>query len=112
MTAACIRPAHGEVVLVCGPLLQGSAQPDWMDPANIVATIDERETTDSDEMTLVAVLRAVAPTGPSQIVELITSFIPAPGIDVMRGKGLLVWATEDESGVVRTYVSKPAEPDG
>ncbi len=30
-----------------------------------------------------------------EIVELVTTFIPAPGIDVMRSKGLSVWSTED-----------------
>ncbi|MHC4784409.1 MAG: DUF1858 domain-containing protein [Planctomycetota bacterium] len=111
-----LRSAVGQQPYQCDPTDEAdpylTARPDWFDPANIVATIDERETTDSDEMTLVAVLRAVAPTEPSQIVELITTFIPAPGIDVMRGKGLLVWAKEDKTGVVRTYASKPAEPEG
>jgi hypothetical protein len=108
-----LRRAVGQQPYQCEPTDEAAsyltAQPDWMDPANIVATIDEREATDADEMTLVTVLRAVAPSEPGQIVELITTFIPAPGIDLMKGKGLLVWSTEDETGVVRTYVSKPAE---
>jgi hypothetical protein len=110
-----LRSAAGQPPYQCDtadePEQYLTAKPDWFIPANIIATIDERETRDSDKMTLVAVLQAIAPTQPGQIVELITTFIPAPGIDIMRAKGLLVWAREDEMDVIRTAVSKAARPD-
>ncbi len=84
-----------------------AAQPDWFDPTRIVATIDERAEQNADEMTLAAVLRAISQGEPRQIVELITTFIPAPGIDLMRAKGLLIWVNDEGTGIVRTYACKP-----
>jgi hypothetical protein len=42
-----------------------------------------------------------------QVLELITTFLPAPGIDIMKAKGFRVWPVEEESGLIRTYFSKP-----
>ena len=44
-----------------------------------------------------------------EIVELVNDFLPAPGIDIMRTKGLLVWSVPEEQGPVRTYVSEPGD---
>jgi len=85
-----------------------SSQPDWFDRAKIVASIDERDAGDPDKMAVVTVLQTAARMEPTEIVELITSFVPAPGIDVMRGKGYLVWPVREADDLVRTYFSKPA----
>jgi len=84
------------------------SEPDWFDRAKIVATIDEREAGHPDKMPVVTVLQAAARMEPTEIVELITSFVPAPRIDVMKGKGYLVWPVQEADDLVRTYFSKPA----
>lgn len=83
-----------------------SEQPDWFDRAKVVGSIDERTENDEEQMTLVRVLQEVAKLEPGQIAELITGFVPAPGIDVMRKKGLRVWCMEESPDLVRTFVSK------
>ena len=85
-----------------------SNQPDWFDNARIVASIDEREAGDQDRMTVTAVLEAAVRLRKGEIVELITTFVPAPGIDLMKKKGVLVWCVEREPELIKTYFSKPS----
>lgn len=83
-----------------------SPRPEWFHPAKIVASIDEMKL-DPDKMPIVTVLQKAAALQPGEILELITTFLPVPGIDILRKKSLLVWSMEDESKLIRTYVSKP-----
>ena len=46
------------------------------------------------QMTVVAVLRESNKLKKGGIVELITTFLPAPGIDSMKAKGYSVWTTK------------------
>jgi hypothetical protein len=82
-------------------------QPEWFDVAKVVTSIDEAEGSEGDPMPLVQLLRAADKLQPSEIVELKTTFLPAPGIDAMKKKGFLVWTHEPEPGVFRSYFSKP-----
>ncbi len=89
------------------PVSYLSSQPDWFDTAKIVASINEQETGDQDTMTLATVLQKAAHLQPTEIVELVTTFLPAPGIDVMRSKGFLVWSVQEDPELFKTYFSKP-----
>jgi TusA-related sulfurtransferase len=84
------------------------SQPAWFDENKIVAIIDE-QTADADSMPVIAILRKATTLAPGEIIELHTTFLPAPGIDIMKSKGYLVWATEDKSDSVKTYFSKPVD---
>ena len=57
-------------------------------------------------MTVVAILREAKETKKGEIIELLTTFLPAPGIDGMRAKGYSVWTTKGEANIVRTYFLK------
>jgi hypothetical protein len=83
-----------------------SEQPEWFDRTRIVALIDERSC-DPNKMPITAVLREAARLQAGEILELITTFLPAPGIGVMKSKGLVVWSVQEDPDLVRTYVSKP-----
>ncbi len=83
-----------------------SEQPDWFGRAKVVGSIDERTESDKEQMTLVRVLQQVSKLKPGQITELITDFVPAPGIDVMKEKGLRIWCMEESPDLIRTFVSK------
>ncbi len=85
------------------------AQPAWFDRTKVVATIDERErsASDPDTMTITKVLPAATRLQQTEILELITTFLPAPGIDVTKSKGYLVWSVQEEGELIRTYVTKP-----
>ena len=83
-----------------------SNRPDWFDPTKIVASIDERHG-DSNKMPITTVLQEAARLQPAEIIELITAFLPVPGIEIMKKKGLLVWSVREQPELIRTYVSKP-----
>jgi hypothetical protein len=106
-----LREAVGQDSLACEEASSNtvsyySPRPEWFNTAKVVASIDVR-TGDPNQMPIAAVLRAAARLQPAEIVELTTTFLPVPGIDILRKKGLLVWSMEDESKLIRTYVSKP-----
>jgi len=50
----------------------------------------EGEAGDPDKMTVVAVLNAATKLQTGEMIELITTFLPAPGIDGIRAKGYSV----------------------
>lgn len=89
-----------------------TSQPDWFDRTKVVASIDEQADVHPDEMPLTGVLQAATALQQNQIVELITTYLPAPGIDIMRKKGFLVWSMQEAPELVRTFFSKPANPAG
>ncbi|MBZ5659500.1 MAG: DUF1858 domain-containing protein [Acidobacteriia bacterium] len=80
-----------------------SPRPEWFDPSRIVASIDE-QMSDPNKMPVVTLLQRAATLKPGEMLELITTFLPAPGIDILRKKGLQVWSVEDDTKRVRTYV--------
>lgn len=85
-----------------------SERPEWFDAGRVTASIDERGREDEDEMPLNEVLRQATRLQEKEILELITDYLPAPGIDIMKAKGFLVWCVEEEPALVKTYFSKPA----
>ena len=85
-----------------------TSQPDWFVPSNVAVSIDERDLADADGMPLKRVAQEATHLKEGEILELITTFLPAPGIDIMKAKGFWVWPVEEQSGLVRTYFSKPS----
>ena len=82
-----------------------SAQPAWFESDRVVATIEESKV-DANVMPLNPLIRRVSRLAEGEIVELVTSFLPAPGIDIMRKKGFLTWSIE-QGDITKTYFSKP-----
>jgi len=80
------------------------AQPDWFNPERIVAVLRDDEL-DPDVMPINPLLRAARDIDEGEVVELVTSHLPAPGIDILRSKGYRTWTIEDDQAF-RTYVSK------
>ncbi len=72
----------------------------------VVRTINELVDTPADEMAVVTVAKAAASLGQGQILELVTTFLPAPGIDLMRKKGFNAWSLKEEPELIRTYFVK------
>jgi Domain of unknown function (DUF1858) len=86
-------------------------RPDWFDEAAVVTVLDESQL-DPDVMPINPLLRAAKELAYGEIVQLVTSHVPAPGIDVMRRKGYLIWTTA-HGQEVRTYFTRgPTSPDG
>ena len=85
-----------------------SPRPGWFDATKIVVSIEEGAA-EPDKMPVVSILQALVTMKPGEILELVTTFLPAPGIDVLRKKKLSVWTMEDDSSRIRTYVRKPEQ---
>jgi hypothetical protein len=84
-----------------------TTKPDWFSIERVSVSIVEEDVEDKDKMTVVTVLRESKKLKSGEIIELITTFLPAPGIDRMRSKGYSVWTVKDESNTIRTYFLKP-----
>jgi len=106
-----LRAAVGQQAIVSddvgGSISYFSDQPEWFAAAKIATSIDERAT-DPNEMPIVAVLQRAAHLQAGEMLELVTTFIPAPGIEIMKRKGLQVWSVQQGPELIRTYVSKPS----
>ena len=83
-----------------------SNQPDWFSEEIIKISLVEGESHDINEMTVVAVLREVKNVKQGEMIELVTTFLPAPGIDIMKSKGYSVWTTKGEVNTIKTYFLK------
>ncbi len=83
-----------------------SDKPDWFFAEKIMLAIDEDSLGDENKMTLVALLHEAKKVNKGEIIELTTTFLPAPGIDIMKGKGFLVWSVKVEDDLIKTYFLK------
>ena len=83
-----------------------SNQPDGFSEEIIKISLVEGESHDINEMTVVAVLREVKNVKQGEMIELVTTFLPAPGIDIMKSKGYSVWTTKGEVNTIKTYFLK------
>jgi len=79
-------------------------QPDWFGDDRVVVILDERDM-DPSVMPLNPLLRRATKMAAGEILELVTTFLPAPGIDILRNKGFATWTAEDD-GLVHTYVCR------
>ncbi len=81
-------------------------QPDWFSLDKISLSVDEATIEDKDKMTLVVILNEAKNVKKGEIIELITSFLPAPGIDVLKSKGYLVWTYQESDDLIKSYFLK------
>ncbi len=84
-------------------------QPEWYSLEKVTLTIDEAKQENKDEMTLVAIMRESKSVKAGEIIELVTTFLPAPGIDKLKAKGYLAWVKKDDDGLIKSYFLKPAD---
>lgn len=83
-----------------------SDEPNWFSVNNISVSVNESKLKDPDEMTLVAILREARNVKKGDIIELITTFLPAPGIDLLKSKGYSVWTKKEDGGLIKSYFLK------
>ena len=58
---------------------------------------------------MVVIIRESKKVKAREIIELVTTFLPAPGIDALRSKGYSVWAKKEDDGIIKSYFLKPAD---
>lgn len=78
--------------------------PEWFDTGCVFTSIDDR-TADPDEMAITRITKLLKDLPHRQAIELITTFLPAPGIDVARTRGLRTW-TVLEGELFKTYFAQ------
>jgi len=61
-------------------------------------------------MTLNPVIRRTSKLADGEILELVTDFLPVPGIDLMRQKGFRSWCRE-QGKTTQTYFSRQSPQD-
>ncbi len=81
-------------------------QPGWFSVDKIVLSINEAKLKDKDKMTLTVILKEAKNVKKGEIIELITSFLPAPGIDALKNKGYSVWTKKESEDVIKSYFLK------
>ena len=79
--------------------------PDWFDMSCVATSIDDRAG-DSDEMAITRIIRAFKDLAEHQVIELTTTFLPAPGIDVARKRGIRTWAVQERDDLYKTYFTR------
>jgi TusA-related sulfurtransferase len=80
-----------------------TSQPSWFSKEKVAISIIEEEREDKNNMTLVEVSKKAKVVKVGEILELVTTFLPAVGIDVMRKKGYESWSVKTEQGLTKTY---------
>lgn len=81
-----------------------SEAPDWLDLRRVVQSFDAREMLASGGHPLSQVLSDIQKLKAGQIYALVTPFVPAPLIDVVRKKGYQVWSEQAQENEVNTYI--------
>ena len=81
-------------------------QPDWFSKDRIVLSVNEEELEIKDKMTVVVILQEAKHIEKGEIIELTTTFLPAPGIETMKSKGYSVWTVKDDENLIKTYFLK------
>lgn len=82
------------------------AQPDWFSAGKISVSIEEAALGSEDKLTLARVLTEAKNLKKGDIIKLVTTFLPAPGIDILRSKGYSVWSVQEPDGVIKSYFLK------
>jgi len=104
-----LREAVGQEALVATETISEEqylgAAPGWFSPDCVASSIDDRAG-DSDKMAINRVLTTLKGLGEHQVVELVTIFLPAPGIDAARRKGLTTWTLREEEDLYKTYFTR------
>jgi len=81
-------------------------KPDWFSHEKIVRSFDEAKVEDKTRITLATILIEAKDVKKDEIIELTTTFLPAPGIDRMKSMGYSVWTVKEDENLIKTYFLK------
>jgi len=80
--------------------------PGWFDRSLVSMSLDARQMIEAGEHPVQKVLLELDDLEQGKIYELVTPFVPAPLIDMVRGKGFLTWSLEEGTDLVRSYFTR------
>ncbi len=81
-------------------------EPEWFEKRKVALSIDEQQDSKNNEMTLGPILRGAKRLTQGEIIELKTTFLPAPGVEIMRSKGYESWSVKRDGEMIFTYFLK------
>lgn len=82
-----------------------SDQPVWFDENKIVQRFDATPVINAGESPMAEVLKKAQALNPGEIFQLQTPFVPAPIIDMLKGKGFSVYSIR-KGEIILNYISK------
>ena len=83
-------------------------RPAWADDRNVTRTHDARAAIEAGEHPMQRVMADLAALGDADVYALDTSFVPAPLVDLARGKGFVAYSAREGEALVRTYFRRDA----
>ena len=81
-------------------------RPAWAVEGAVNRTLDARAAIEAGEHPMPQVMADLAKLGDAQVYELVTPFVPAPLLDLARGKGFASYSFTEAPGLVRSYFRK------
>jgi len=100
----------GSIALAEGTAPPPSERPSWASPGAVTRSVDARAAIESGEHPLPQVMADLAALRAGEVYELVTPFVPAPLVEVARGKGFSSFSVVETEGLVRTYLRRAEQP--
>lgn len=97
---AGLAPGTVEEAAAGGPAPE---RPAWATEGAATTTHDARATLAAGEHPLAQVMAELARLGAGDVYALVTPFVPAPLVDLARGKGFQAFSVTEGDDLVRTY---------
>jgi hypothetical protein len=88
-----------------------SLRPPWAEQGAATRVHDARAAIESGEHPMPRVMADLGALAAGEVYELVTPFVPAPLVDLARGKGFEAFSVAVEEGLVRTFLRR-APADG
>jgi hypothetical protein len=82
---------------------EATERPEWADERRVTRTRDARAAIEAGEHPLAQVMSDLALLGEAEVYALVTPFVPAPLVDLARGKGFAGYSVAEGDALVRTY---------
>jgi len=100
-----LRAAAGLSPADVGPEEPGAPteRPAWAVEEAVTRTLDARASIEAGEHPMPRVMADLAKLEASQVYELVTPFVPAPLLDLARGRGFASHSVTEAPGLVRSY---------
>jgi len=87
-------------------------RPAWAVPSAVARSHDARAAIEAGEHSMPRVMAELAALSTGQVYELVTPFVPAPLVELARGKGCSCFSVVEAEGLVRTYFRKDRAGEG
>jgi len=81
-------------------------RPAWAVESRVARTRDARAAIAAGEHPMPQVMADLAALADEQVYQLVTPFVPAPLVDLARGKGFVSFSVVEREDLVRTYFKK------